>query len=143
MISLTYILSGIGLALTGWAFMQGWLTAFTQALCWSVVFFVASAAASSAYLTASEVFPMQMRALAISIFYVVAGTILVPRLWEEPLGPMLKIFPILVFNLFLHHLLVFCQQAFPIRLFEESPQEKLSHVVPPNLIRIRIQEPPL
>ncbi|SMP43017.1 MFS transporter [Noviherbaspirillum suwonense] len=71
MISLTYILSGIGLALTGWAFMQGWLTAFTQALCWSVVFFVASAAASSAYLTASEVFPMQMRALAISIFYAI------------------------------------------------------------------------
>ena len=71
MISLTYILSGIGLALTGWAFMQGWLTAVTQALCWSVVFFVASAAASSAYLTASEVFPMQMRALAISIFYAI------------------------------------------------------------------------
>jgi MFS family permease len=71
MISLTYILSGIGLALTGWAFMQGWLTAVTQALCWSVVFFVASAAASSAYLTASEVFPLQMRALAISIFYAI------------------------------------------------------------------------
>ena len=71
MISLTYILSGIGLALTGWAFMAGWLTAFTLALCWSVVFFVASAAASSAYLTASEVFPMQMRALAISIFYAI------------------------------------------------------------------------
>jgi MFS family permease len=71
MISLTYILSGIGLALTGWAFMAGWLTAFTQALCWSVVFFVASAAASSAYLTASEVFPLQMRALAISIFYAI------------------------------------------------------------------------
>lgn len=71
MISLTYILSGIGLALTGWAFMQGWLTALTQALCWSVVFFVASAAASSAYLTASEVFPLQMRALSISIFYAI------------------------------------------------------------------------
>ena len=71
MISLTYILSGIGLALTGWAFMSGWLTAFTQALCWSVVFFIASAAASAAYLTASEVFPLQMRALAISIFYAI------------------------------------------------------------------------
>ena len=71
MISLTYILSGIGLAMTGWAFMAGWLTAFTQALCWSVVFFIASAAASSAYLTASEVFPLPMRALAISIFYAI------------------------------------------------------------------------
>ncbi|RZI94317.1 MAG: MFS transporter, partial [Variovorax sp.] len=63
--------SGIGLALTGWAFMLGWLDAMTQALCWSAVFFLASAAASSAYLTVSEVFPLEMRALAISIFYAV------------------------------------------------------------------------
>jgi MFS family permease len=51
--------------------MQGWLTALTQALCWSGVFFLASAAASSAYLTVSEVFPLEMRALSISIFYAV------------------------------------------------------------------------
>ncbi|MGN6702611.1 MAG: MFS transporter, partial [Burkholderiaceae bacterium] len=69
MIALTYLLTGAGLAFTGWAFMQGWLDARTQALCWSAVFFVASAAASSAYLTVSEVFPLPMRALAISIFY--------------------------------------------------------------------------
>jgi len=71
MIALTYVLTGVGLAFTGWAFMQGWLTALTQALCWSGVFFLASAAASSAYLTVSEVFPLEMRALAISIFYAV------------------------------------------------------------------------
>jgi MFS family permease len=71
MIALTYVLTGVGLALTGWAFMWGWLDAWTQALCWSGVFFVASAAASSAYLTVSEVFPLEMRALAISIFYAV------------------------------------------------------------------------
>lgn len=71
MIALTYLLTGAGLAFTGWAFMQGWLNARTQALCWSAVFFVASAAASSAYLTVSEVFPLEMRALAISIFYAV------------------------------------------------------------------------
>jgi MFS family permease len=71
MIALTYVLTGVGLALTGWAFMQGWLTALTQALCWSGVFFLASAAASSAYLTVSEVFPLEMRALSISIFYAV------------------------------------------------------------------------
>ena len=71
MIALTYVLSGIGLALTGWAFMEGWLDARGQALCWSAVFFLASAAASSAYLTVSEVFPLQMRALAIAIFYAV------------------------------------------------------------------------
>jgi len=71
MIALTYVLSGLGLALTGWAFVQGWLDARAQALCWSAVFFLASAAASSAYLTASEVFPLEMRALAISVFYAV------------------------------------------------------------------------
>jgi MFS family permease len=71
MIALTYILTGAGLALTGWAFMAGRLDAFSQALCWSGVFFLASAAASSAYLTVSEVFPLEMRALAIAIFYAV------------------------------------------------------------------------
>ncbi|CAG2146950.1 Sialic acid transporter NanT [Cupriavidus numazuensis] len=71
MIAITYVLSGIGLAATGWAFTQGWLDATGQALCWSAVFFLASAAASSAYLTASEIFPLEMRALAISIFYAV------------------------------------------------------------------------
>jgi len=73
MVAFTYVTSGVGLALTGWAFVAGWLDARTQALCWSAVFFLASAGASSAYLTASEVFPLEMRALAISVFYV-AGT---------------------------------------------------------------------
>src|SRR5690606_8386495 len=71
MIACTYVLSGVGLALSGWAFLQGWLDARSQALCWSAVFFLASAAASSAYLTVSEVFPLEMRALAISLFYAV------------------------------------------------------------------------
>ncbi|MBB1629559.1 MFS transporter [Cupriavidus sp. UME77] len=71
MIGLTYVLSGVGLAMTGWAFEQGWLDARSQALCWSAVFFLASAAASSAYLTVSEVFPIETRALAISVFYAV------------------------------------------------------------------------
>lgn len=71
MIALTYVCSGVGLALTGLAFMHNLLDARSLALCWSAVFFVASAAASSAYLTASELFPLEMRALAISIFYAV------------------------------------------------------------------------
>ena len=71
MIAATYVLAGCGLALTGWAFVNGWLGAATQALSWSAVFFLASAAASSAYLTASEVFPLEMRAAAISIFYAI------------------------------------------------------------------------
>jgi len=71
MIVATYALSGIALALTGIGFVTGVLDAMTQTLAWSAVFFLASAAASSAYLTVSEVFPLEMRALAISIFYAV------------------------------------------------------------------------
>lgn len=84
MIALTYILAGVGLALTGWAFLEGWLDARSQAICWSAVFFLASAAASSAYLTVSEVFPLEMRALAISLFYAVgtgAGGVVGPVLF--------------------------------------------------------------
>jgi MFS family permease len=64
--------------------MQGWLDARSQALCWSAVFFLASAAASSAYLTVSEVFPLEMRAMAIAIFYAVgmgAGGFAAPLLF--------------------------------------------------------------
>jgi MFS family permease len=71
MIAATYALSGIGLALTGVGFVLGLLDAATQTLAWSAVFFLASAAASSAYLTVSELFPLGMRAISISIFYAV------------------------------------------------------------------------
>ena len=74
MITLTYALSGILLAASGWMFQQGLLTARTQALSWTVIFFFASAAASSAYLTVSEIFPLEIRGLAIAIFYA-SGTL--------------------------------------------------------------------
>ncbi len=69
MIAGTYGLSGLLMAATGWAFHAGLLDAWTQTACWVTVFFVASAAASSAYLTASEIFPLETRALAIAMFY--------------------------------------------------------------------------
>lgn len=69
MITLTYGLSGVLLAVTSWLFARGTLTAMTQALAWSVIFFIASSAASSAYLTVSEIFPLEIRALAIAVFY--------------------------------------------------------------------------
>ena len=75
MITATYAIAGILLALTGWLFHAGMLTAQTQTLAWAVIFFVASAAASSAYLTVSEIFPLEIRALAIAIFYAV-GTLI-------------------------------------------------------------------
>ena len=83
MIGATYILSGAGLALTGWAFVAGWLDARSLTLCWSAVFFLASAAASSAYLTVSEIFPLEMRALAIAVFYAIGtgvGGVIAPVL---------------------------------------------------------------
>src|SRR5437588_920874 len=74
MITITYGLAGILLALTAWLFHAGLLTAQTQTLAWTVIFFIASAAASSAYLTVSEIFPLEIRALAIAIFYAI-GTL--------------------------------------------------------------------
>ena len=84
MIAGTYALAGIALAATGFAFMADWLDATLQTACWSIVFFLASAAASSAYLTVSEVFPLEMRAVSISTFYAVgtgAGGFLAPALF--------------------------------------------------------------
>ncbi len=72
MITFSYGSSGALLALTGWLFWAGHLDATTQTLAWSAVFFFASAGASSAYLTVSEVFPLEIRAMAIACFFVVA-----------------------------------------------------------------------
>jgi MFS family permease len=69
MIALTYAVSGGLLLVTAFLFVKGALTAATQTALWSVVFFFASAAASSAYLTVSESFPIEVRALAIALFY--------------------------------------------------------------------------
>ena len=71
MIAGSYILSGVLLAVTAWLFDAGVLTATTQTIAWVVVFFFASAGASAAYLTVSEIFPMETRALAIAFFYAV------------------------------------------------------------------------
>ncbi|MEU8321335.1 MFS transporter [Nonomuraea sp. NPDC048881] len=71
MISATYIGSGVLLLGTAWLFNQGALTAMTLTLCWSVVLFVASAGASAAYLTVSEIFPMETRAMAIAFFFAI------------------------------------------------------------------------
>ena len=74
MIAGTYALSGILLAVSGWMFNAGMLTATTQTVAWTIIFFIASSAASSAYLTVSEIFPLEIRALAIALFYAV-GTL--------------------------------------------------------------------
>jgi MFS family permease len=71
MIGFTYIVSGLLLAVSGYLFARGLLTVQTQTFAWMAIFFFASAAASSAYLTVSETFPLEIRALAIAVFYAI------------------------------------------------------------------------
>ena len=62
-------ISGVLMAITGWLFAAGVLIAVQQTAAWTVIFFFASAAASSAYLTVGESFPLEVRAVAIALFY--------------------------------------------------------------------------
>ena len=72
MIAGTYLLSGLLLAITAFLFNAGALNVVTQTVAWSVIFFFASAGASSAYLTVSEIFPLEIRAQAIAVFFALA-----------------------------------------------------------------------
>jgi MFS family permease len=72
MISSTYLISGVLLALSAVMFEAGLLNAVTQTVCWCVIFFFASAGASAAYLTVSEIFPVEVRAKAIAVFFAIA-----------------------------------------------------------------------
>jgi len=86
MISFSYIGSGVLLLGTAWLFNAGLLDAFWLTACWMLVFFFASAGASSAYLTVSEIFPMETRAMAIAFFYAVGtglGGIIGPILFGQ------------------------------------------------------------
>jgi MFS family permease len=89
MIAATYALSGVLLPLVGWAFAAGLLGAAALTLCWSGIFFFASAAASAAYLTVSESFPLEARALAIAFFYAIGtglGGVAAPVLFGALVG---------------------------------------------------------
>jgi MFS family permease len=89
MITSTYVGSGVLLLVTAWLFHAGALNAVTMTVCWCVVLFFASAGASSAYLTVSEIFPMETRALAIAFFYAIgtaAGGITGPLLFAHLVG---------------------------------------------------------
>jgi MFS family permease len=84
MIAFTYAISGILLALSGYLFSIGVFSAQTQTIAWMIIFFFASPAASAAYLTVSETFPLEVRALAIALFYAVGtgiGGVIGPALF--------------------------------------------------------------
>jgi MFS family permease len=84
MITGTYLVASALIVLAGWGMARGWLTAASQTAVWSVAFFVASAAASSAYLTVSELFPVELRGMAIALFYATGtgvGGVVAPSLF--------------------------------------------------------------
>jgi MFS family permease len=72
MISSTYLVAGVALAVSAFLFHAGQLSALTQTIAWCVIFFFASAGASAAYLTVSEIFPVEVRAKAIAVFFAIA-----------------------------------------------------------------------
>ena len=89
MISSTYAIAALLLLITGYLFSQDVLTAVTQTALWTVIFFFASPAASAAYLTVSEIFPLEMRALAIALFYAIGtgtGGVLAPWIFGTLIG---------------------------------------------------------
>jgi MFS family permease len=89
MIAGCYFLSGALMAATGYLFYVDILNAVTQTILWCIVFFFASAAASAGYLTVSEVFPMEIRAMAIALFYSIAtalGGISGPVIFGQLIG---------------------------------------------------------
>jgi MFS family permease len=84
MIAVTYGVSGVLLAASGYLFSIGALSAQGQTIAWMVIFFFASPAASAAYLTVSETFPLEVRALAIALFYAIGtgiGGVIGPALF--------------------------------------------------------------
>ena len=85
MIAATYGSAGVLLTISGILFANGALDAKEQTIAWMIVFFFASAAASSAYLTVSEIFPVEIRALAIALFYALGtalGGVAAPALFS-------------------------------------------------------------
>jgi MFS family permease len=89
MLTVTWLTSGVLLTVTAILFEAGALSSYSLTALWSVVFFFASAAASAAYLTVSEVFPLEIRAMAIAFFYAVGtgiGGIIGPALFGKLIG---------------------------------------------------------
>jgi MFS family permease len=132
MISITYIGSGVLLTITALLFRAGVLTAFTQALCWSAVFFVASSAASSAYLTVSEIFPLEIRAMAISIFFAfgtLAGGVAGPALYGYIVGTGSR--TLLFWGYVIGSVVMICGGLFEVWLGVSAERQSLEDVARP------------
>jgi len=144
MIALTYGTSATLLALTGWLFTQDLLSAAGQTAMWSVIFFFASAAASSAYLTVSEVFPLEIRALAIAIFFAAGtgtGGILAPWLFGTLIGSGSRdaVFAGYLLGAVLMLLAVGAVLAYGVR----AERKSLEEVAPPLTTATDLARPPV
>jgi MFS family permease len=131
MIGGTYALSGLLIIATLPLFLGRSLTAETQTLVWAATFFFASAAASAGYLTVSEVFPLELRALAIALFYALGTCIgglgapaLFGRLIEAGLAP-------LAIGYFLGALLMLFAAVIEWQFGVDSEQKSLEDVTSP------------
>lgn len=132
MISTTYALSAVLLLATGALFAAGSLNAYSQTAMWSVIFFVASAAASSAYLTVSEIFPLELRALAIALFYALgtaAGGMFAPWLFGVLIGSGSR--PSVFLGYALGALLMLGAAAVAVWLGVDAERKSLERVAPP------------
>jgi MFS family permease len=132
MISGTYALSGLIIAGTQVLFLHNQLTASTQTLLWAVTFFFASAAASAGYLTVSEIFPLEMRALAIALFYAVGtavGGLVAPALFGVLVGSGRR--DLLVWGYLLGAGLMLAAAAVELFLGVDSEQKSLEDVAAP------------
>ena len=140
MIAWTYGLSGTLLALTGYLFWQGALTAVTQTLAWCVIFFFASAGASAAYLTVSELFPLEIRASAIGIFFVLGqgGSILGPWLFSHLIEASAR-------DVFFGDLIgaggMLIGAIVALRFGVNAEQQPLEHIAPPLSSRANAAKP--
>jgi MFS family permease len=132
MISSTYAVAGVLLALTGWMFQQGMLGAETQTLAWTVIFFFASAAASAAYLTIGESFPLETRAMSIALFYAIGtgvGGVAAPTVFAALIGSGSRV-QILWGYLFGGALMIFAALA-ELILGIRAERRPLEEVAPP------------
>jgi MFS family permease len=132
MIAGTYILSGVLLLITGYLFDQHQLTATSLTVAWSIVFFFASAGVSAAYLTVSEIFPMETRALAIALFYAVGtgiGGIIGPQLFGRliPTGKTSDVFVALIVGAVLMILGGISELLFGVK----AERRRLEHIASP------------
>lgn len=132
MIAFTFTISALILIVTGYLFERGALTAVSQTALWSLMFFFASSAASSAYLTVSEIFPLEIRALAIAIFYSIGtavGGIVAPWLFGFLIDTGARI--ALYFGYLIAAALMLCAAGVELRFGIAAEGMSLEHIAKP------------